>query len=545
MDKLDVMTPQKTWLTDILLLCLLIGSAFAFMLGSRPLSVPDESRYSEIPREMLVSHNFITPRVNGIKYFEKPPLVYWIQAASLNTFGINQWAARIPDALMALLGCLGTYFTARKLYDRKTGIFSAIILGSSLLYFALARVVTLDMTVSVLLSLAFFSFILGAQKNPRYYYWLYIFSALAVLTKGLIGIIFPGSVIFLWLLFSKRWAILKECHLFSGTLIFLAIALPWHILIQHQNPEFFHYYFIRQQFSRYFTMVANRYQPPWYFLPILILGLFPWTGFLWGAFQKIKRNNDGDLFFLITVLFVFIFFSLSHSKLVPYILPCFPPIAILMGKYFAHDPQKNSRSFSIGLITTAVISVALIIALPIAVRPAITTNFAMAKAGSQFMMAILACNLLTLYIFRKDFIKFFISQCIITTLFLFSICATLPAIYMDSIKPLALKIKPFLTPQTIVATYHFYYQDLPFYLNRTVSIVSWAGELEFGEKHSAHKDFLITDETLWQDWQSTKTVYLFVPDKFYKTIVKLPYHFYPVIKGKQDEILTNHLDSAL
>lgn len=297
---------HKTWLTDILLLCLLIGGLFSFMLGSRPLNVPDEARYSEIPREMLASHDFVTPHINGVKYFEKPPLIYWLQAASLKTFGLNEWSIRGTDALLALLGCLGTYFAARKLYDRKTGLFAAITLSTSLLYFVLARVITLDMSVSVFISFALFSFIL------RYYYWVYIFAALAVLAKGLIGIIFPGSIILLWLIYTGHWKILRECKLISGTLIFLAITLPWHILVQIKNPEFFNYYFITQQFSRYLTMSAGRYEPIWYFVPMLLLGLFPWTGFLWGAKQVFNKKRS-QRFIFINCYNIYIYFLLSFA----------------------------------------------------------------------------------------------------------------------------------------------------------------------------------------------------------------------------------------
>ena len=545
--------PSKTWFTDVLLLCLLIGSCFAFMLPNRPLSVPDEARYAEIPREMLVSHDFITPRINGIPYFEKPPLVYWMQAASLKTFGLNEEAARLPTALMALLGCLATYFTARKLYDRRTGIFAALILSTSLLYFTLARVVTLDMITSVLLSLALFSFILGVKMNPRYYYLTYIFSALTVLSKGLIGIIFPGSIIFIWLLLTRHWKILTQCRLFTGTLIFLAIAIPWHIMVQRHNPEFFHYYFIKQQFSRYFTNIAGRNEPLWFFTSILLLGLFPWTGLLVGTWQTLTKTSSehiksSNLYFLILFLFIFIFFSLSHSQLVPYILPCFPALAILMGQYCA-DNTKTQSSLISNSVITSLICISLIIGLTIFITPSIAINYTHANIGRWVLIGLLLTNIIILLKYNKNFMGLFIGQFIITVLFLGSLCVIIPSIYMDSVKPLVVDIKKDINKNNkntintvIIASYHFYYQDLPFYLNRTISIVDWQGELAFGENYiSKNSPYLITDRQLWQDWNNPhKTVYLIIPNNFYANLNLKKKSYYRLAANRQNTVLTNH-----
>lgn len=510
------------------------------MLGSRPLNVPDEARYSEIPREMLVSHDFVTPHINGIKYFEKPPLFYWLQSASLKTFGLSEWSARLMDALMGLLGCLGTYFAGRKLYDRKTGLFAAITLSTSLLYFVLARVITLDMTVSVLLCFSLFSFIL------RYYYWVYIFAGLAVLAKGLIGIIFPGSIIFLWLLYTHNWRILRECKLIPGTMIFLAITLPWHILVQLKNPEFFNYYFITQQFSRYLTMSAGRYGPLWYYVPILLGGLFPWTGFLWGAKQVFDKKNTTDLFLFISTVFIFLFYTVSHSKLIPYVLPCFPFIALLLGKYFASD-IKTKFSIWAGFLTSGLLSIGFIIAAWINFTPEVAINYPQALFWIKIIYAILIINTVAvpLIFWAKNFLWAYISQIIFFVLYLFSVCALAPQIYMDSMKPLALTLKPYLKSTDTVATYHFYYQDLPYYLNNTVSIISWKGELEFGEDYLPPSDYLLDDPTFWRRWNSKRRVYLFVSDNFYKEINHLPYRYYIIAEDKKDMLITNHPEKSI
>jgi len=537
---------QRNWITDILLLCLLIGTVFGFLLGDRPLNVPDEARYSEIPREMLVMHNFVTPHINGIKYFEKPPLLYWMQAGALKTFGINEWATRLVDALMALIGCLATYITTRKCFDRKTGLFATGILTSSLLYYALARVVTLDMTVSVLITLTLFAFILGVRHPPGHkrrfcFYLLYIFAALAVLAKGLIGIILPGGVVFFWMLLTNSWRELKNIYLPTGLLLFLAIAMPWHILVQQANPEFFRFYFIDQQFVRYLTKDEGRYQPIWFYIPIVILGVFPWSGFLYGALKRIQQKHVLDIFFLTWAAVIFIFFSLSDSKLVPYVLPCFPPLAILIARFFAEPESK--KDLAIGFNTISIISTLIIIAILVALSPKITTNYHVAQHWSILVIFCLIINaIFAPWLYRRKGLQFaFIAQLFFSTAFLFSLCAILPYIYMDSIKPMAMQLNTVLKPGDMVATYDYYYQDLPFYLQRTVTIVNWGGELKFGQAHQNTDNYMIDDPTFWRAWQSQQVVYMMVArDLFANLQKKYPYRFYPFANGKNDLIVVNH-----
>ncbi len=174
---------------DILVLTLVIGLFFAFFLGSRPLSVPDEARYCEIPREMVATGDYVTPRLNGVKYFEKPVLFYWLQAASIRAFGLSEWTLRLWPALFALSGCLLAYYAGRKLYGRRAGLFAAAVLATSVLYYALGRTIILDMPVTIFLTGALLSFLLaveeeGARAQRWYYLAFYAFAALATLTKG-------------------------------------------------------------------------------------------------------------------------------------------------------------------------------------------------------------------------------------------------------------------------------------------------------------------------------------------------------------------------
>ena len=279
---------------DLLLLGLVCAVLFGLRLGSSPLPNPDESRYAEIPREMLATGDWVTPRLNGVNYFEKPPLVYWLVAASQKVFGPGEWAARAVPALFALGGVLLTYGAARRLHGRNAGLAAGLILATSLLYFALARILLLDMVVSVLMSTALFCFILGVQepagaRRRWLFYALYASMALATLTKGLIGFLVTGAVMFLWLLVCNQWHRLRPLYLPTGALLFLALAAPWHVLAARHNPTWLHRYFVYEHWERFTSTAASRPGPWWYFVPVALLGLFPWTGFLWGALRAALR----------------------------------------------------------------------------------------------------------------------------------------------------------------------------------------------------------------------------------------------------------------
>ncbi|MEI7668841.1 MAG: phospholipid carrier-dependent glycosyltransferase, partial [Pseudomonadota bacterium] len=198
-------------LVNLTILTILISALFLINIGARPFSAPSESRYVEIGREMAESGDFVTPRLNYVKYFEKPPLFYWIQALNTKYIGIDAFSARLPTAFFTVLLCLATYFLAMTLYNEKrTAWLSTFVLATTIYTFSLSRIVLVDLPVSLFMVLTLTSFLYFIKYPESRFrniaiYLMYVFAALAVLSKGLIGAILPGAVIFLWLCFKCNW----------------------------------------------------------------------------------------------------------------------------------------------------------------------------------------------------------------------------------------------------------------------------------------------------------------------------------------------------
>lgn len=329
------------WLRDLLLLAVVLGVPFLQFLGGIPLIDPDEGRYAEIPREMLERGDLITPTLNYVNYFEKPPLLYWVNAASLKLFGLNEFAARLPSALAGLLTVLVTYVVARELYGRRSAVISALVLGTAAGFVLQSRIILTDMLLTLCLTAALGAAAVAVRREGRRsralpWYLFYACSALAVLAKGLIGLVFPAGILLGYIVLARRWRLLSDARPFTGLLLLLAVAAPWFIAVSLRNPEFARFFFIHEHFERFTSTVHGRYQPFWFFVPVLIGTMLPWSFFIPGAMAdawRDRRHEEGrsGLFLLVWVLLIFLFFSKSSSKLVPYILPVFPPLAIMIG----------------------------------------------------------------------------------------------------------------------------------------------------------------------------------------------------------------------
>jgi len=322
-------------------------------LEYRTLIKPDEGRYAEIPREMVASGDWVTPRLNELKYFEKPPLQYWATATAYTLFGEHQWTSRLWAGLTGFAGILLVWFAGLRLFGREAAGYAALLLSSSLLYVLMAHINTLDMGVTFFLTLGIAGLLLAqaqADTAKRRNWMLVAWAgmALAVLSKGLMGIILPGAALFIYCLVQRDFGVLKRMHWLPGLAVFFAITAPWFVLVMQANPEFFERFFIYEHFQRFTTTVHGRYHPWHYFIPILLAGALPWTVLMFdAAFRCVidgRRGRNSSLpdkmfntqrFLLIWAVFIYIFFSISGSKLPSYLLPMFPVLALLMGKRIA------------------------------------------------------------------------------------------------------------------------------------------------------------------------------------------------------------------
>ena len=334
----------------LLALILIFTLAWFGTLEQRRLINPDEGRYSEIPREMVATGDWLTPRLNGIKYFEKPALQYWATAAAFTAFGEHHWTARLWPALTGFLGILATALATARLFGLQAGLIAGAVLAGSLLWNVIGHVNTLDMGVSFFLAAAVFALCLGQrddvnlrEPSPESRRWqdgAWVLLALAILSKGLIGLVLPAAAVVAYAVWERDWGFILRIRPFRGLMILLAITAPWFIAVSLANPEFARFFFIHEHFERFLTKAHGRYQPMWYFIPILLIGMLPWLGSLVQGIAAGFRRDAGRRFqprrfLLVWAVLVFVFFSVSSSKLASYILPIFPALAALIGVHLA------------------------------------------------------------------------------------------------------------------------------------------------------------------------------------------------------------------
>jgi 4-amino-4-deoxy-L-arabinose transferase-like glycosyltransferase len=331
--------------STILLLVLVLAVVWFVPLGWRHLLPSDEGRYAEMAREMFLTGDWITPRYNGYKYFEKPPLQTWANALTFAWFGIGEWQARLYTALTGFAGVLLIGFTGARVFNAATGVFAAIVLATSPYWNLMGHFNTLDMGLSFWMELTLCALLLAQRPNlptgqVRLWMWLcWASMALAVLSKGLIGVILPGAVLVLYTLIARDWAVWKRLHLIGGVILFFAIVTPWFVLVQERNPEFLNFFFIVQQFKRYLTPEQNRPGAFYYFVPVILVGFLPWLSVSVQSIRhalRLPRQPNGFspvTMMLVWTVFIFLFFSASHSKLLSYTLPIAPALALLIGLY--------------------------------------------------------------------------------------------------------------------------------------------------------------------------------------------------------------------
>jgi 4-amino-4-deoxy-L-arabinose transferase-like glycosyltransferase len=307
------------------LLAILMAVAWFANLDVRKLQHPDEGRYAEIAREMVATGDWVTPRLNGIKYFEKPPLQYWLTAASFRAFAIDEWTARLPGALAGLLTVLFVGYVGSIIASKTAGAYAALALAGCIWPFGISHLVTLDALLTFWLAGALGAFLLAQHwradpaRQARWMLAAWAATAGGVMTKGLVALVVPFATLVIHTLVTRDRTPWTRLSAARGLPLLLLLAAPWFVLVSLRNPEFARFFFIHEHFERFLTTEHRRTGAWWYFLPMLAVGLLPWTGvFLWG----LRRSWNEPVapgtfawtrFCLFWSAFVLVFFSISGS----------------------------------------------------------------------------------------------------------------------------------------------------------------------------------------------------------------------------------------
>lgn len=336
----------------IAVLAVLCYVLFFYGLGGIGLIGPDEPRYASIARDMLMTGGYITPRLYGSPWFEKPPLMYWLEAAGYRIFGNGEAAARFPSAASATICVFFIYWCGRRLWNRETGLLAALVAATSIGSFAFARAASMDMLLSACLTMALVFFLFGFNDaSPRRRLWFHLFYAalgLGVLTKGPVAVVLPVLSLAGFLLLRGRWREWRTWYP-SGLWVTAAVAGPWYLLCAMINGwKFVQVFFINQNIERFTSTIHGHIRPVYFFVPVLLLLTFPWTFLLISALRRTFGKNDHILIWWAAV--PFLFFSLSGSKLPGYILPVVPPLSLLLGKELL---QPTSRVYRLGVFIEA------------------------------------------------------------------------------------------------------------------------------------------------------------------------------------------------
>src|SRR3972149_3311945 len=326
---------RKDWKATIFL----TGAVFVsfFKLGGLLLFDVDEAVFSEATREMVETGNYITPTYNYEPRYDKPILFYWLQAIAYKLFCASEFSARLPSAITGVGLATITFFFIKRLYDQRVALLAGLCLILNLQFFVYTHSAVTDMTLTLFITASLYSFYLGFHHyhtshiahHNKWYMLYWVFAALAALTKGIIGILFPAAIVFIYLLTAGRLSDIKTLLAPRYILVFLAVAAPWYIAQFYINGwEFFNAFIVKHHFKRYTDVISSHSGPIYFYVPVILAGFFPWAAFLPNAFYRGIKEKGLYLFALIWFSVVFVFFSISGTKLPNYIMPLFPAMAM-------------------------------------------------------------------------------------------------------------------------------------------------------------------------------------------------------------------------
>ncbi len=505
---------------------LLIGAAILVVylstIGLFGLAEPDEARYAEIPREMLVRGDWITPHLNFVKYFEKPPLLYWLVALTYSAFGFSELAARLWPVLFAFLGMAVVFVVGRSMWNTRVAQIAVALLASCPLYFAMSQVLTLDMALSGLINATAGSFWLAYTQPQRRRPWVLLFYtalALAVLTKGPVAVILVGGIVASFIVLRWEWAILRWLISPLGIAVFLAIAAPWHVLVSQHNPEFVNFYVVDQHLKRYLSPDEHQ-QSIGFFVPILLAGTAPWSLMCLGmpallrayvATLRSRRASAATLYCTLWATVVFVFFSLSGSKLATYILPMLPPTALLLGRAFhtlLKQPTRILFAGGVGVISCAL----LMLVAAVGVRefvddPNAGLIVSRLAIGAWPLLFAGALSVKLANQGKQDTALALLVGAVLSLQLVLISGRGLAQCY----KPLGVAIHAQARPDDLVVSYRHFTQAIPLYSQRRTIMVATRGELEFGSRQGDQSEYFWGgDEELLARWSSPHRLFVVI-----------------------------------
>ena len=515
----------------ILLLLLIYALLWFGTLNYRHLIPSDEGRYAEMAREMLVTGDWVTPRYNGYKYFEKPPLQVWATAITFQVFGIGDWQARLWSALTGFLTILAIGFTGTRIYNARAGWLAAVVLASSPMWVISGHFNSLDMGLSAFLVAALCSLLFAQttdnKSSSRNWMWIcWVFMALATLSKGVIGAVIPAMVLIAYSISTWDWKIWTRLRLLSGLILFLLITTPWFVLVAQRNPEFLEFFFIHEHLQRFTQDAHSRTGPIYYFVPLLLIGILPWAlqipGSIAQAWQERRREFSSGWLLVCWSVMIFAFFSVSHSKLPGYIIPIFPALALLIGNRLDHLlGHTNSMAMSwkmqtLGFALLACIGFFFLAEIGKQARPDEIESYAQ---YTYWVIAALVA-LMSFSAFAALQSKRNGLQSIVSFAGGFFLCAIIAGTGHETLGravsgiDLAYRVKNSIPANVNIYSVRLLDHTMPFYLGRTMVMVEDPDELQFGVNQQPEL-WLPTLDAFIVRWKDDQTAYaIMVPEQY-------------------------------
>lgn len=447
----------------------------------RQLAIPDEGRYGDITRWMVESGDWLTPRIDGVPFFHKPPLLHWLGGGLMEVFGVHIWVMRLVPVFAGMVMLLGMFWFVSRHAEAKISQSlarsSVLVLATSLLFYGSSQYINHDLLVAAWISMTVFAFADYAIKNEKKSLFLgYFAAALALLSKGLIGVLIPGMILLPWLIVSGNWRRIPALLNPLGIILFLVIVSPWLYLAQQKYPNFLHYFFVEQQFDRFGGKQFNNKQPWFFYVACLLISFLPWLLLVGTQYSRKTAKNllNNNVFGLLVwwAISVTVFFSLPPSKLAGYILPATPPLAIYIAMMLHNIYQSPSKvtidreqlkSWS-GLVVIGLIAISLLVLPYIPKTASQLSGDELIQLFALAMALIVSITAISTLLYRQKLTAF---QVTLLSSLLICSSVTLLVKWLDH-KTSAdqMEFAKDLTPDTSLVFYHNYYYDIPFILDR-------------------------------------------------------------------------------